>query len=398
MLMQTRFRILDGWRGLCALWVALFHLGPLGPILSLPFFRNSYLFVDFFFVLSGFVITHTYAHRLNSTADILGFIIRRIGRLWPLHAFVISLLIIDQAILFIVYPQNHPLHNSAFTGLFNLAALPATLLLLQSLGIYAYTPWNAPSWSISTELWVYLIFISLIWIGPRLKILSVLLLAISGAMIVSWYSPHAMNTTYDYGFFRCLYGFFTGYLFLKLHSRIQSLGNYGKVLEILVIILVVVFISYTREQRWSLLAPLIFGCAVLIFAYEDGSVSAWMQNKFLVSLGSWSYSIYLMHWPILLIINQYIPDLNNQVRLWLHSSNQHEFEFTTFLLKYLIECVIAVLYLSLVIVCSRLTFHCIEQPNRMRFNKWAHAWEWKSSSVEIAQNLEVDFPASHFRE
>jgi len=107
----------------------------------------------------------------------------------------------------------------------------------------------------------------------------------------------------------------------------KSPANYGKVLEPLVIILVVVFMSYTREQHWSLLAPLIFGCAVLIFAYEGGSVSAWMQNKFIVSIGVWSYSIYLMHWPILLIINQYTPDLNNQIRLWLHSSNQHEFEF-----------------------------------------------------------------------
>ncbi len=396
--MQTRFRVLDGWRGLCALWVALFHLGPLGPLLSLPFFRNSYLFVDFFFVLSGFVITYTYADRLNNTADLVGFIIRRIGRLWPLHAFVISLLIIDQALLFILYPQNHPLHDTAFIGLFNLAALPATLLLIQSLGIYAYTPWNAPSWSISTELWVYLVFISLVWMGPRIKTLSVLLLTILGALIVSWYSPHAMNTTYDYGFFRCLYGFFTGYLFLKLHSRIKSLANYGNALELLVVILVVVFVSYTREQRWSLLAPLIFGCAVLIFAYEGGSVSAWMQNKFIVSIGVWSYSIYLMHWPILLIINQYIPDLNNQIRLWLHSSNQHEFEFANLFLKYLIESLVAFFYLSLVIACSRLTYHWIEQPSRMRFNKWAHARELKNPSVEIAPTLEVGFPVSRFHE
>jgi peptidoglycan/LPS O-acetylase OafA/YrhL len=107
-----------------------------------------------------------------------------------------------------------------------------------------------------------------------------------------------------------------------------------------------------------------------------------------------------MHWPILLIINQYIPDLNNQIRLYLHSSNQHEFEFTDLLLKYLMECFVAVLYLALVIACSRLTFHWIEQPSRTRFNKWAHSWELKNRCVDIAiaQNIGSGSPVSRLHE
>ena len=58
---RCTFRVLDSWRGIAALLVALFHLDIYSALYSLDFTRNAFLFVDFFFVLSGFVITHSYA-------------------------------------------------------------------------------------------------------------------------------------------------------------------------------------------------------------------------------------------------------------------------------------------------------------------------------------------------
>ena len=68
-----RFHVLDGWRGVCALLVALFHVNAVGHFYGLPVVRNGLLFVDFFFVLSGFVITHAYAERVSfrPTGEIL---------------------------------------------------------------------------------------------------------------------------------------------------------------------------------------------------------------------------------------------------------------------------------------------------------------------------------------
>jgi peptidoglycan/LPS O-acetylase OafA/YrhL len=76
----ARFEVLDGWRGIAALMVAVFHFNALHPAYVLPFVHNSYLFVDFFFVLSGFVIAHAYRGRLNTVADAAVFAIRRFGR------------------------------------------------------------------------------------------------------------------------------------------------------------------------------------------------------------------------------------------------------------------------------------------------------------------------------
>ncbi len=59
----NRFEALDGWRGICACLVVLFHFHGYSPLNTSGLIRNSYLFVDFFFVLSGFVIACNYSTR-----------------------------------------------------------------------------------------------------------------------------------------------------------------------------------------------------------------------------------------------------------------------------------------------------------------------------------------------
>jgi len=86
---RKHFRVLDSWRGIAALLVAIFHLNVYSAIYPLDFIRNAYLFVDFFFVLSGFVITHSYAGRLGTLEDLGSFAVKRLGRLWPLHVVVL---------------------------------------------------------------------------------------------------------------------------------------------------------------------------------------------------------------------------------------------------------------------------------------------------------------------
>src|SRR5258706_11891723 len=98
-----RFRALDSWRGVCALLVAAHHLEVRGFFYWQPLVRNAWLFVDFFFVLSGFVIAHAYGEKLSNGADIKAFVMRRFGRLWPLHvAVLLALVVIELSRLAIV--------------------------------------------------------------------------------------------------------------------------------------------------------------------------------------------------------------------------------------------------------------------------------------------------------
>ncbi len=89
-----RFGVLDGWRGIAALAVALYHFRFYSHIGLSSFLLSAYLFVDFFLVLSGFVIAYTYGDRLARWGDVAEFAIRRFGRLWPLHAAVLMMLLL----------------------------------------------------------------------------------------------------------------------------------------------------------------------------------------------------------------------------------------------------------------------------------------------------------------
>src|SRR5260370_28493517 len=80
-----RFVVLDSWRGIAACLVALFHLDGYSHVYGVPFLRNSWLFVDFFFVLRGFVIAANYQQRLLDGFGIGRFLMLRLGRLYPLH-------------------------------------------------------------------------------------------------------------------------------------------------------------------------------------------------------------------------------------------------------------------------------------------------------------------------
>jgi peptidoglycan/LPS O-acetylase OafA/YrhL len=96
---STHIRQLTGIRALAAVWVLLFHFRPeilkaFGFLRHLaPVFNVGYLGVDLFFVLSGFILTHTYIGRMSSGGWTLkragGLLWLRLSRIWPLMAFML---------------------------------------------------------------------------------------------------------------------------------------------------------------------------------------------------------------------------------------------------------------------------------------------------------------------
>lgn len=141
------FHNLEALRGVCALLVALYHAAWASHIAMLPIVRNGWLFVDFFFVLSGFVMTHTYwrgAARISTADDGREFMVRRFFRLYPTHliAYLAAFLVVWLGELLRAQGQA-----SAIATMFSLDSLK-TLLLLQTI-VPTQTTFNTPSWSIS---------------------------------------------------------------------------------------------------------------------------------------------------------------------------------------------------------------------------------------------------------
>src|SRR3981189_3074967 len=104
---KTRFEALDGWRGVAALSVALFHLSAAWHLYSLPWIRHAGMFVDLFFVLSGFVISHSYLEKLTHPGAVPDFLIRRLGRVWPLHIFTLGILVLLEVTKLLLIKDAH---------------------------------------------------------------------------------------------------------------------------------------------------------------------------------------------------------------------------------------------------------------------------------------------------
>src|SRR5260370_553845 len=80
-----RFEVLDSWRGIGALFLVLYDVRTLFVFSDSAVIRSGWLFVDFFFVLSGFVTTHAYGTEIADLDNAFRFIRRRFLRIYPLH-------------------------------------------------------------------------------------------------------------------------------------------------------------------------------------------------------------------------------------------------------------------------------------------------------------------------
>jgi hypothetical protein len=303
-----RFNVLDSWRGIAALLVAIFHLNVLSAIYSLDFVRNAYLFVDFFFVLSGFVITHNYGDRMVTPGSVGSFAQRRFSRLWPLHAVVLVAFVIAEAGKAFMAARGANFYAPPFSGSTSPGAVLMHLGFAQAMGIEDQLTWNPPSWSIAAEFWTYMIFAATLHIAAtrlsRVRFAAEGLLAIlliGSVAILLRYSAHGIDATFDLGMLRCIYGFLVGHFVYRWWRVCPRAMFDSPLVEIAVVIAAIAYVSMAGHSGYSFLAPVVFGVVVLVFAFEAGPVSKLLSNRGSEWLGQISYSIYM--WQAFVIFN-----------------------------------------------------------------------------------------------
>ena len=149
-----RFATIDALRGVAAICVMLYHAGPASPV-PMP---GGYLAVDLFFALSGFVIAHSYANRIDTGLGFATFMRLRIARLWPM--------LIVGALLGMV------LHGGHAGMLFLLPDPRSTNSLF---------PTNPPYWSLLLEMLAYAAF-AILWKRVGWQVLGTIV-AVSAAVL-----------------------------------------------------------------------------------------------------------------------------------------------------------------------------------------------------------------------
>ncbi len=374
---NTHFFVLDGWRGICALFVALSHLRVLSHVYGTGFVHNSYLFVDFFFVLSGFVLTHTYGRTLVTPADVRNFVIRRFGRLWPLHAAIFLVFVVLEFGKLAVASRVGRLGSHApFGGAASPYTMVTNILLMNSWGFDPDTTWNGPSWSIGAEFYTYLVFAGvLIFAGKRAWLLAAAISA-TGAAIIATFSPHYMGASYDYGFFRCLYGFFMGLVLYEIYRRREAADGARRgasMREAAILLGVAIFVGFANEGALTLLAPFLFAGAVYIFAFERGIFSRTLSLPVFRYMGERSYSIYMVHFAISLALLGAGTVAGKILRLDMMTNIPapgRPIAALSFGGPYAMDAV-TVVYLFAVLGTASLTYRFIEVPARRYFNALA---------------------------
>ena len=222
---------LESLRGLAACLVVLFHSPFNFGESMLTFLSNCYLFVDFFFFLSGYVMSVAYTSRISNGMDFRAYMVLRLGRVYPLH--LIMLLV---WLLFIILKQY--LFESGF-GKNNVMSFFSNMLLINSMGVHDYLSWNFPAWSISTELFSYIAFFILTtFLDKNRSLVFPLLIAVGCYSFLVSLERDSLDITYDYGFFRCLGAFYLGVFVNRLSDNISLSESQITLLEIPIMFLV----------------------------------------------------------------------------------------------------------------------------------------------------------------
>lgn len=363
-------RALTGIRGLAAWWVVFYHsrllLTGIVPAWGIDVMARGYLAVDFFFMLSGFVIGYNYAPKFaeRGLAASRLFLWRRFARVWPLHAAILLALVVFVAVL-IATGRDHsgyPLHE-----------LPLHILLLQNWGFTPGISWNPPAWSISTEAAAYLLFPLLIvgakWDKRSTGLLVFVSVALLGAL-------HALFSLHGYdrlgadiarlGLARCLIEFSLGTILCVLWRR-WGHRRYAAPLAAL-LALAALGVGLAGSLPETAFVPLALAAALLALAWDKGWIARMLGARVPHWLGEVSYSTYLGHYFLLVLFKIAFVDASLQMGFGQLAG-----------------------YLLLVLVASGALYYGVEKPGQ----RWLIGWEtWRSHRPASSSRTEAQKPAA----
>jgi peptidoglycan/LPS O-acetylase OafA/YrhL len=344
-------------RGVAAVLVIGYHLREGALYLSprlVPwlFVDRGYLWVDLFFVLSGFIITYTVAPdgaALN-WADTKRFWMARATRIYPLHFFCTAMFILLWlANLFFDIRGGGPLDPLwSWPGLFRLIQ---EVLLVQAVNPPGFHPLNAVSWSISAEMFAYALLPVMLlvarhrWGVPLMLSLSLLFYGWILAQHRTLHIPYGLAPV------RCLAAFAIGQaicLYRDYWARLSEMVI--NVLQFIAVFAIVAIMALPVNDVFVIAA---FALLVAASWTDRGAIAAVLKTPTLQFLGEISYSIYLMHWWTLLAINF----------LWIHIVMKLG-------LPYIVQ---QVSWMIAVPVCAipvaACTYRFIELPTRQHFKR-----------------------------
>lgn len=342
---KSEIRSLTGLRGAAAVFVVFYHALHAGPDIAGLLLGRGYLCVDLFFVLSGYVMALNYKKLFvdgGSFANYLKFLGLRLARIYPLYLIILLLT----------------------TALVSLGAMPLydvpdlwaafwwNLSLMQGWSFGAGNI-NLAAWSISTEWSAYLLFPILVaavfstsqlraWAMGGVAILTLVAIAVLAPLIFpegDFEGPLAIFGTQDpLAVIRCLAGFLLGLVVFRLQDT--GFGNWLSARTVtgdLLAGLLIIFVLVPATD----IAFVVAGALLILHLVKcDSRTSTFLGSGTIYYLGTISYSLYLVHVPVLLSLRRLF-----EAQGWSWS-------------------LASVLGIIVSVLCAPLAYHLIEVPGR----------------------------------
>ena len=295
---HDRYRLLDELRGVAAVGVLVFHIGTRGggPAL-LP---NGYLAVDFFFMLSGFVIAEAYEQRLLAGMSFGDFAARRLIRMAPvamLGAMLGGAYLLARH--FAAPARSDSLAEVLTANLLN-------LLILPKVWHGAATGWelfpaNGPLWSLFFEIGINLVWAA--WLAGRsTRVLAWLVAASAACLVVCGLAYGTLHLGWEVpslpgGVARVSFGFGAGLLLHRLREKLPDMGHRAACLALIAL---AYFLALPLPAiGWTLPVVLLCLPAVMVLAVAAGREAVLPGGAL---LGRLSYPVYGIHLPLIAVM------------------------------------------------------------------------------------------------
>lgn len=303
---DNRLAGIDTLRGVASIGVSLFyhytHFSSQfqtlmsAPLPEAPLFGNSLirlvylhgdLFVDFFFILSGYVMAHVYLDRISECSiNFKEFIWLRLARLYPLH-FLTTIATAILALAYLWLWGRHPIYGNN-----DLVHFVLNVAFLQSGVVTEGFSFNGPAWSLSVEMFCYIIFYIICRkkCAPRV----IQFMPLLGALLFTL--PLKFNFLLNSSIERGVLGFFLGAL---LWQALQG-TPFLRVVRTIGLIGPIWWIHHKGFGMYA--AALAISVFILFIVNQSTFVQSALDHRVFSRIGELSYSIYLIHVPVQIMV------------------------------------------------------------------------------------------------
>lgn len=317
---KPHYTILDGLRGVAAITVVCFHLFEAFATSHIDQeINHGYLAVDFFFILSGFVVGYAYDDRWQ-TMTVTEFIKRRFIRL---HPMVVAGAIIGAVVFYFQGCAAWDVSKVSVARLLGATFLNACLIpaapSFEIRGVGEMFPLNGPSWSLFFEYLGTILYALFLRKLPTIALVTSVLLAGGGLAAFAIWGPYGdicagfalTEENIIGGSLRLLFSFSAGLLLARVFKPIRVKGAFWMGSLAIIILLAIPRIG-DGESLWknglydTCCFAIVFPLLVYLGASEKTTDE--MTSRACKVLGDISYPLYMVHYPFIYLYYAWVKN------------------------------------------------------------------------------------------